>query len=180
MRGLERKCAFVRCVCFYARVYIYTHTRTHLSLSHACALSQALALSPDVDRDKDEKEKGVEEMAKSGREIRVPSDASLEHALETLNNMKIEGTSRPCIIIEPGEHRCSAILEVRVQISITGTSHINAATDVVTPAIVHGVWRLCHGSGLCFSFYLSISLSLSPSLPLSLPLSLFLASFTTL
>jgi hypothetical protein len=116
----------------------------------------------------------VEEMAKNGREIRVPSDASLEHALETLNNMKTEGTSRPCIIIEPGEHRCSAILEVRVQISITGTSHINAATDVVTPAIVHGVWRLCHGSGLCFSFYLSISFSLS------LSLSLLLSSFTTL
>ena len=108
-------------------------------------------------------------MAKNGREIRVPSDASLEHALETLNNMKIEGTSRPCIIIEPGEHRCSAILEVRVQILITGTSHINAATDVVTPAIVHGVWRLCHGSGLCCSLYLSIS-----SLSLSLSLSFFI------
>jgi hypothetical protein len=89
----------------------------------------------------------VEELVLEGKEIRVPSDTNLEHALQTVNDLC--GTGRASfIVIEPGEHHVDDVLEVRVQnVTISGLSATNPVTDEVTNASVHGVWRLCTGSG---------------------------------
>ena len=94
----------------------------------------------------------AEELIMQCKEVFVPSDASLEHALALVNTHG--GASRPCCInIEAGEHYSESTLEIKVSnVTIKGLTVTDKVTNHVTHATIHGVWRLCQGSGLLLSF----------------------------
>ena len=104
-------------------------------------------MSPGADGEDEEPARpSVDELVRLGEEIRVPSDTSLEHAIETANSL---GASQPCYIaIEPGEYHAECMLEINVPgVTIRGLSHIDKLTGAATRATVYGVWRPTFRSG---------------------------------
>ena len=88
----------------------------------------------------------AEELAATGQEIRVPSDATLEHAIEIANNV---GASQPCYIaLEPGEHHAETMLEITAKnVNIRGLSESHRITYKVIRATLYCTWRLTFRSG---------------------------------